>query len=272
MQRRDDLLGNGYLAVLRTTFISDFGYRIETLARLARRLIAPIASVILWTIIYAASNTTTINGFPRADIFIYFFLVSAIGSVIPNANISNSMQYDIQSGNVATYLIKPFIYPLALIAETGGDALYEFTFITLPIFFVACATVGFNLVLLRVALFPIEILLGFLMTSLIYFMIGCLAAYVINISGISNTLLWVFNVLGGRLIPLTLFPAGIASVLTILPFASIYYLPVATISGLASWSYITNGILYMLGWIAVFFLASLLVWRVSKKKILAAGG
>ncbi len=269
---KDTDFGSGYFGIALLYFKSIVNYRVEIVARIVRGLIAPLATVILWTVIYAASNTTVINGFPSSDIFIYFFLTAALARVFPVVDVSQDMQSDIKSGDIAASLMRPMNYPLLQFATSFGDTFVDFIFITMPIFLLVCVIAGFIPASVNTAVFAVEIVLGFLMTYLMFFFVGCLAAYFVNINGIVNVLLWVFNVLGGRLIPLSVFPTWIASILALLPFGTVFYLPVVTLSGFASWSYIETGILVMLAWTAIFLMMSVIMWKISREKIMASGG
>ncbi len=265
-------IGSGYFGTVLLYFRSIANYRIEIIARILRGLIAPLATVILWEVIYATSKTTVINGFPSSQIFIYFFLTSALARIFPVVDVTIDMQSDIKSGDIATSLMRPMSYPILQFAASFGDPLVDFACLTLASFILVCAILGFIPAPVHVALFAIEIMLGFVLTWLLFFSIGCLAAYFVNIFGIMNVMLWVFNVLGGRLIPLTVFPTAIGSVLQLLPFGSVFYLPVVTLDGFASFSYIASGIAVTMIWIVIFFVMSSVIWRFSREKVMASGG
>jgi ABC-2 type transport system permease protein len=79
-------------------------------------------------------------------------------------------------------------------------------------------------------LFPISLLLAFLISFSIDYFIGLLAFYSESIWGVSITKEIIVTVLSGALIPLQFFPDAIQNVLYWLPFQAIYHTPLMMIT------------------------------------------
>jgi ABC-2 type transport system permease protein len=74
-------------------------------------------------------------------------------------------------------------------------------------------------------LFPVSLLLAFLVSFCFDYIVGLMAFYTESVWGLSITKEIVVTVLSGALVPLQFFPDGIQRVLLWLPFQAIYHAP-----------------------------------------------
>ncbi len=261
-----------YIAAMLIEWRAYLTYRLELMVAIIRRLLSPIGSIVLWSVIYAATGTHTLNGFPQSAIYIYFLAMSAVTASVLNVNIGFDMQSDIKSGDIAGKLVKPFSYPWLAFAVTLADSMFDFLILTVPIMIVASVAIGYHINPAFIGMFMLTMLLGFIISSLIFFTAGCLSAYLINIWGILSILQWGFAILGGRMIPLTVFPPAMQTIIQALPFYLVYYLPVATITGIATPAFIGAAMVEAVEWIIALSVIAYAAWGLSKNKIMAAGG
>jgi len=261
-----------YLASLDVTFKILGKYRTELVVNLIRTVLSPLAIIVVWTLVYAASGTTSINGFSGSLFFSYFLVAAALGPIAVSTNVAWMIQGDIRSGSVSPYLARPTSYPWVIFFDNFAEMLSDTAVTLLPIMVLVVVLLHPALTPLTLLEFIVELLLISFMTAAIFFMLGCASVYFVNVGGMINLLLWMFNVLGGRLIPLNIMPTAIAGALQSTPIYLVYYLPSATFTGLATQSYILQGILNLLLWIGIFTLLAALVWKRSKSNLLPSGG
>jgi ABC-2 type transport system permease protein len=182
----------------------------------------------LWKSIYTYSDT--IRGLTFNETFLYVGLGSAI-FILLKTYADWFIHYEIREGNIATYLTKPIDYQIYNLFANLGSLLINLTAITLPTAFVMIfifhvrVTPGVGLLL-----FPVSLLLAFLISFSVDYFIGLLAFYSESIWGVSITKEIIVTVLSGALIPLQFFPDAIQNVLYWLPFQAIYHTPLMMIT------------------------------------------
>ncbi len=261
-----------YLADIEIQLKYTIKYRVELVANLLRTLISPLAIIIVWGVAYAASGTSSINGFSGSMLFSYFLIASAVGAISVSAPIAFEIQNNVQSGYISVHLIKPVSYLWYLLVNNFGQFIVNLAVTLIPVLVLIILLLHPQITALAFLEFLLELTLISLMTAMMFLTVGTLSVYFVSINGMINLLLWGFNVLGGRLIPLNVMPAAISSALQKTPIYLIYYLPSATFTGIATQAYIMQGLMNLLMWIAVFALVAALSWRISKKRLFASGG
>jgi ABC-2 type transport system permease protein len=262
----------GYMAIMDVEFKHIYKYKAEVITNLIRTLISPLAIIVVWGLVYAASGSASINGFSGSAFFAYFIISSAVAAVAVNAGIAFDMQADIKGGGIVVNLVKPMSYPLLLVFAGAAEATTDGLTVLLPTFAITLLLLNVSISLPAMALFLAELVMIYMLTTLIFFIIGCLSSVFVNINGMVNLILWTFNVLGGRLIPLNLMPQSIAGAIQYSPFYLIYYLPSATFTGIESSKFLMQGMFNMVIWTAAFAVLAALTWKASKKKVMASGG
>jgi ABC-2 type transport system permease protein len=109
------------------------------------------------------------------------------------------------------------------------------------------------------AITPFSLLRGtitLIAAAVLYFIftswVQLIAFWADQVWSLSAILRFITNLLGGSLIPLSLFPPGLQPVLKQLPFSCFIHLPAQTFLGTISWSEWSTGMLVMAVW-GVFF-------------------
>jgi ABC-type uncharacterized transport system permease subunit len=73
-------------------------------------------------------------------------------------------------------------------------------------------------------------------------------------------------------LPLTFFPGIFGTILQSLPFAAIYSVPLQIYIGQLPPSQWGIALATQCGWIAVFGIASIVVWRLAERRVVIQGG
>jgi ABC-2 type transport system permease protein len=148
------------------------------------------------------------------------------------------------------------------------------TAITLPTAFVLLSVFQIKIAPgVGLLLFPISLLLAFLISFSIDYFIGLLGFYSESIWGVSITKEIIVTVLSGALIPLPFFPDAIQRVLYWLPFQAIYHTPLMMITrpdqGL---SVLLPMLLVQVAWAVLLFFLARLFYNQAIKVLRIAGG
>jgi ABC-2 type transport system permease protein len=184
------------------------------------------------------------------------------------------IHYEIREGFIANYLTKPVDYQLYTLFANLGSLLINLLAISIP------TAVMLGLVF-RVEipagpglfLFPVSLLLAFLISLSIDYFIGLMGFYSESVWGLSITKEIIVTVFSGALIPLQFFPDAMQKVLFWLPFQAIYHTPLMMLTrpnqGL-------DILLTMLGvqlvWAVVLFIGARLFYHQAIKVLRIAGG
>ena len=122
-------------------------------------------------------------------------------------------------------------------------------------------------------LFPISLLLAFLISLSIDYVIGLMGFYSESVWGLSITKEIIITVFSGALIPLQFFPAAMQKVLFWLPFQAIYHTPIMM---LTRPDQSLKVLLPMMGvqlvWAVLLFVGARLFYNQAIKVLRIAGG
>jgi len=224
----------------------------------------------LWRVTYSETGAATLGGLTLAQMLWYLAMTEAI--MLSTPRVAQEVDQDVRTGALAVQLIRPLDYPLARLWMTMGERLVRFGL---------NVAVGCTLALLLVgpiAFTPAGLLMFALTLPLAFgldfagnFLIGLAAFWIEDTSGLALIYSRMTMILGGMLIPLELFPAGMQPILRALPFAAIVYGPArmfvqpdpAFLADLAMHQGIATG---------VFAIAVALVYRIALGRIYSNGG
>ena len=188
----------------------------------------------LWHAIFAESGQSTIGGFTREGMILYYVLALLIGKVVSGNERELSAAQDIYQGSLTRYLLYPAGYfgfkytehlgslvpALVQLVLFGGVASLLFDFSDLGA--ITVATVARTLVAVIVAS-----LLMFLMN----YAIQGVAFWADNVWSLQVMMRFITSLLGGLMLPLDLFPEWARQILELLPFQALFYFPVMTLLG-----------------------------------------
>jgi ABC-2 type transport system permease protein len=260
-----------YFPIARATFMIGLVYRFGFLFTILGNIVYLGVAYYLWKSIYAYSDT--LRGLTFHETFLYVGLGSAI-FILLKTYADWFIHYEIREGNIATYLTKPIDYQIYNLFANLGSLLINLTAITLPTAFVLLFIFQIRIVPgVGLLLFPISLLLAFLISFSIDYFIGLLGFYSESIWGVSITKEIIVTVLSGALIPLPFFPDAIQRVLYWLPFQAIYHTPLMLITrpdqGI---SVFLPMLLVQVAWAVLLFFLARLFYNQAIKVLRIAGG
>jgi len=260
-----------YIPVARATYMIGLVYRFGFLFNILGNLVYLGVAYYLWKSIYRYSDT--IRGLTFNETFIYVALGSAI-FILLKTYADWIMHFEIREGAIATYLTKPIDYQIYALFANFGAMLMNLTAITVPTALVMLFVFKVHFPSgLGLVLFPISLLLAFLISFSIDYFVGLFAFYSESVWGLSITKEIIVTVFSGALIPLPFFPDAMQRVLLWLPFQAIYHTPLMMITrpnqGL---DIFLSMILVQLIWAILLFLLARLFYNQAIKVLRIAGG
>jgi ABC-2 type transport system permease protein len=260
-----------YLAILRGAIMEGVTYRVGFLFIILGNILYLCVAYYLWQSIY--ENTTTIHGLTFNETFIYIALGSTV-FVLLKTYADWMISHEIEDGTIAIYLTKPVDYEFYALSISLGSVLTNLAAITIPtlllltLVFKVTFTLGPGLLL-----FPLSLLLAFLISYFFDYVTGLFAFYTESIWGISTTKEILISVLSGALIPLQFFPDAIQKILLVLPFQAIYYTPLMLITRPnQDWGTLLSMLGVQIAWVVILFVFTRLFYNQAIKVLRVAGG
>jgi len=217
----------------------------------------------LWRAIFAESGNAEIGGFGLEGMVLYYVLALLLGKVIRGSERQANMARDIYEGTLTRYLVWPGSYFTFKYAERLGSLVPALVQMAL---FGAMALLVFDLRSLgpvtagSAARGLVALALGSLLAFLMSFLLEAVAFWADNVWTLNVMLRFVSGLLGGKLLPLQLFPGWAQAVLDLLPFRFLFFFPVMTLVGRISTGQWLAGLAVGLAWCALLALAIRVVW------------
>jgi ABC-2 type transport system permease protein len=225
----------------------------------------------IWRAVFRSGHT--VMGLTLDDMITYVAVGWAIRSFYFN-EIDRDLGGQVQEGKLAMNLIRPVDFQMVMIADAAGQSAFRAILFTLPISVVlallfplkgpASPAAG--------ALFLVSAVLSFFLVAGLNFLVGLIAIRSKSILGILRAKYLVLELLSGLLIPTTLFPEPLRSVLFASPFPHINFTPAALYLGKATGVEAAKLLSLQAGWTLVLLGVGQWAWRRSQRRITIQGG
>ncbi len=220
----------------------------------------------LWKAIFDFRDVKQIQEFTFAGMMLYYLVAPLIGKAVQGAEMGTISQ-EIYEGSLNRYLVYPvsfFKYKLSSHASYMTIFLLQFAVAMLLFAFLIGVPRGFSVSLFSI----IGSITAIILASYVYF---------VTIAGIEMVAFWADNVwslvvvvrfatglLGGAMIPLSLFPDWAHTTLQLLPFSYFISFPVRTFLGLNSVGAWMLGMAILSVWAVITTFLTSLVWTRGK--------
>lgn len=162
-----------------------------------------------------------IGGFTFEEMVVYYVIVFLFDLCIP-FGIFLTISSMIKEGDVTLYLSKPVSFPGSLLAKSIGDLFIKFIAFIILILIIIGISIGFP-GLSRFILFLVYAVALFLFYVLEAIIVGGFAFWLTEVWGINAAVKQIEWVLGGKALPLSLFPAWFTNFAAFTPFMYLEY-------------------------------------------------
>ena len=259
-----------YVWVGFTSARSNLAYLGELVSRTVFLFIILFIFAQLWRITYAADGSAQLGGLTLPQMLWYLGMAEAF--IMSTTNPAAEIDTDVRSGALAVQLIRPMSYPLYRLGVALGERLVRFTMnLIIAVIIVTLLTGFIPFSLTGLLMFALSLPLAFVLDFLSDLLIGLCAFWLEDTSGLRLLYRRATMILGGMMIPLTLFPVWAQPILKALPFASIVYGP-AQLFVAPNTDFFVEVVAKQAIFSVLYAVVIALVYRVALKRISSNGG
>jgi ABC-2 type transport system permease protein len=259
------------LPFARVGFLNMLAYRARYYVGVTTYLFNVAVYYFIWRAVFRSA--TTVVGFQLPEMITYVAVGWTIRSFYFN-EIDRDIAAQVQEGRLAMNLIRPVDFQTVMIADAAGQSAFRATLFTLPIGIVIGLVFPVRppVSLLAAALFLLSAAMSFFLVAAINFWVGLIAIRTKSIQGILRAKYLMLELLSGLLIPTTLFPEPLRTLLFASPFPHINYTPAALYLGKATGFAAAKLLALQAGWTAALIALGQRAWRRSRNRITIQGG
>ncbi len=223
----------------------------------------------------AGSAGGSIGGYDRAALSTYTWLSQGLLAVVGLLG-GTSVRLDqrIRTGDVVVDLARPVDPVLAWMADDAGRALQAATFRFLAPLVFGAVVFGITVPTspATVPLLVVSIVLAWAVSFCCRVLVEMAGFWTTDVRGLTTVYIAVSNVLGGVIVPLTLFPPALAALARATPFPSMLQIPVDIAVEHRSGSAALTGLAVQAAWVVVLLAATSAVLRRATRKVVVQGG
>lgn len=246
-------------------------YRTEFFAGLVAALINLTVLWFAWNAVYAASGSAVMSGF-TLPMMITYLVVSSCLKPLNYSNIEYDFEWDVKTGRISTILTKPVSYPLFRIFKEFSVTIFTTITNLLPVFLISTLLIGISPPVNPLA-FLISVILGYFVNFLIAFLAGMWAFYSTgSVWGIKISRQVISDIMSGAVIPLSFFPTWFVGIANLLPFQTVFNLPLSIYLGKIVGVDIFYSFVQQIVWLVILGVLCYLVWKRVEKKVVVHGG
>ncbi len=264
------LTGHKYLAILQVSIASNLAYINEVVFRALTLLVIVFVLSQLWHTTLAQHGAKILNGFSINDML--WYLVAAEVIAMSNPLLTQRIDEEVRSGQIAYQLIRPNSYILYHFARYLGERLVRIGMNSIVGAALALVVVGPpHFTWMGVLAWPLLALLAVCIDFIAYFCIGLCAFWTEETRPIALIYNRLTLVLGGVLAPIEIFPQPLRSIAQALPFSAILYGPAHTLVHF-TWSGFFGVLLQQCSMIAIGSLLLVSIYQIVIRRVNINGG
>jgi len=255
-------------AILRVGFASVLAYRAEMIIWMFATNM-PLVMLALWA---AVARSGPVAGYTQAG-FTSYYLATLLVRLMTGCWVVYELTMEIRGGTLSMRLLRP-VHPLLAHALENIAATPMRLVIASPLFAIFLYTSHASITRdpLLLVLVPVSIAGAFLIIFCVMAMVGTLALFVESAMGLFTVWLGLSGVLSGYLVPLDLFPTRVRDISLVLPFRFTLSYPVELLLGRVDRVHALQLLCAQWGYVALFLVGTLLLWRAGMRRFGAFGG
>lgn len=235
-------------------------------------VINPLLLLIFWTGV-SQSGAGSLAGWSLSSITTYYLLLIFASSFLITHRETDIAVLDIQEGGLVSYLLKPFSYFLLHFFGELGWRVMQGSFAVI-IFLILSVLLNHTITSATPLSFLLSfciIVLGYVISFTLKFLLGLSAFWVIDFRGIQQIGDVLLLILAGFIMPISLFPPLLEHIALLTPFPYMVYFPVISLQGELFPFQQIQVITVQLVWLSILFLVYKVMWRSGIKKFTGVG-
>jgi ABC-2 type transport system permease protein len=246
-------------------------YRVNYYSGIAIYAINIGAYFFVWTAIYAGKPM--LGGFTVAQMTTYI-AVSWMARAFYFNNLDREISNEIRDGSVAIQFIRPYQYVVVKMMQGLGEGIFRLVMFSVPGMVVASLLFPVQLPTDPSVwgLFLVMLFFSFLINSQINILIGLGAFFLENSEGLMRMKRVAVDLFSGLIIPLSFFPGWAESILKLLPFQAITYLPATVFTGRTTGSDAIAALGVQALWFILLVGPMIWLWFKARNRLFVQGG
>jgi ABC-type uncharacterized transport system permease subunit len=260
-----------YREIIRLRLRSVFAYRQNVFFMLAIVVMQIFVLRKVWTALYAGADT--VNGMSLSAMLVYLTIANLQTWALQDSEVSSYIQNRVREGQIAFDLLRPASFVPQVMAHLVGSSIGMGALAIVMLPFVAFAgTLAAPASAAAFGTWLVSLLLGYAIAMMINLIIGMLSFWTTEVIGLRMLYQLINQFLAGAMVPLTFFPATLASIARLLPFQATTYTPVSIYVGQLTGSAAAKAIGVQVVWVGLLALGVYLLWRVARRRVFVQGG
>jgi ABC-2 type transport system permease protein len=263
---------NRQIGVVAAAIKQELAYRFDFFTAILGALLTMALLYFLWTAIYHSATSFDMS---YQALITYVCLGQAFSFARPGQRrVIVRIGIGIRRGDILIDLIRPTDYQLLTFSDTLGAYFMETVMVSLPSYLLALLLFSISAPASPEAAigFVVSLFGAFFLVFSLDFLVGLMAFWTYSVWGLGYAKIAALNILGGTIIPLTLFPDWLRDIALALPFKGMAYTPLAIYVGEIEGSAIWTSILSQFAWGAGLVLLTRLLWLRARRRIEIQGG
>lgn len=247
------------LSFVRTAFRTKFAYRSSVFFGFLLSFVYLIVQIALWRFVFRQDSA-------MIKYMTAYVVVSQLLHYAYSTEIAGMIGHKVRSGDYAVDLIKPVTSVMVYWSTSLGGTLANIATRGLPVLLVFSPVFldVAKLSLARLLVFLGACIAGYIMTNLIFALIGHLAFVTTEIWPFARSTQNSIRFLSGALIPIAFFPPWLAAIARFLPFRLLYSFPIRVLLEDLPAEEVVRDSLLLGAWLV---LLSVLLWLVHKRAV-----
>jgi len=262
---------NKYYLIAKSIAQTMLIYRVNFFLWRARQIMQVLISYYLWLAIIP--STGSLGSYDQSSILTYVFITGFIGTVV-YASRSVGLSDEINNGNLANDLLKPYNYFVSWFATDLGDKIMNTSLAFLELivlFFLLKPPLMFQTDPLILLLTMSTISIATVMYFFFNLLLGSIGFWSPEVWGPRFIFMILLTFFSGGLFPLDLLPTWLYGIFQFLPFPYLLYFPTKLYLGQLSQPEIVNGLIISLMWLVGLYVIVQLVWNKGLRNFTAQG-
>ena len=257
--------------LIRMTFQTKFAYIKAFWFNIFGTAVSILIYYFLWK--YVFQSRDELNGFTAVEITTYVIISRLLSSQF-SGGINREFSEWVQKGNIVVELLRPVPLVFTLFGKRVGEFLFFILFKGIPVSILATFILGGTGPdgAANFALFLVSVFISIGLMFWIEVMVGLISFFTLNSYGIGYTKTALMSILSGGIVPLFLFPEGVAKVLDYMPFAGMVSVPVHIYLGKYTAAEAFSFIGLQIIWVALLGIGVMAFYRFAIKKVVVQGG
>ena len=249
---------------------SKFIYRASSFIDIVGRLLSFLFRIMIWVALLGsgARFDTTLEQ------MITYLVITSIVVALTSSTTGGEITMRVRTGSISADLIKPISLKVLLFFSDLGSNIFNFLVIFLPVCVIIVLGFGFlpPPSIYHFLAFLLTVILGTALQFYYNYILGLFAFWFFSNPFISWHFQNVTNLFNGQILPIWLYPAGLAMATVFLPFRYFTYEPIALYLGKTPLSNLPTILIIMLTWLLLLYLIERFLWYRACKKLVLQGG